>query len=90
MKGRTITAKATAEFREHLILKEKSTVTVEKYIRDVKAFWAYMQSADITKETIAVIPFLNYNRYTPVCFLFYYRAPCAAYIKPNIIPCSLR
>ena len=49
MKGRTITAKAIAEFREHLILEEKSTVTVEKYIRDVKAFSAYMQSSDITK-----------------------------------------
>ncbi len=52
MKGRFITAKAIAEFKEHLILEERSEITVEKYIRDVKAFSVYMQSADITKETV--------------------------------------
>ena len=52
MKGRIITAKAIAEFKEHLILEERSRVTVEKYIRDVKAFSVYTQSADITKETV--------------------------------------
>ena len=41
-----------AEFREHLILEERSEITVEKYIRDVKAFSAYTQNAAITKETI--------------------------------------
>ena len=52
MKGRIITAKAIAEFKEHLILEERSKITVEKYIRDIKAFSAYTQSADITKETV--------------------------------------
>lgn len=52
MKGRFITAKAIAEFKEHLILEERSEITIEKYIRDVKAFSVYMQSADITKETV--------------------------------------
>lgn len=54
MKGRFITAKAIAEFKEHLILEERSEITVEKYIRDVKAFSVYTQSADITKETVIV------------------------------------
>ena len=53
MKGRIITAKTIAEFKEHLILEERSEITVEKYIRDVKAFSAYMQNSDITKETFA-------------------------------------
>jgi len=52
MKGQIITARMIAEFREHLILEERSEITVEKYIRDVKAFSAYTQNAAITKETI--------------------------------------
>ena len=52
MKGRIITVKTIAEFKEHLILEERSEITVEKYIRDVKAFSVYTQSADITKEAV--------------------------------------
>lgn len=52
MKGRFITAKVIAEFKEHLILEERSKMTVEKYIRDVKAFSAYTQNSIITKETV--------------------------------------
>lgn len=52
MKGRIITAKTIAEFREHLILEERSQITIEKYIRDVKAFAAYAQNGTITKETV--------------------------------------
>ena len=52
MKGRFITAKAIAEFKEHLILEERSEITIEKYIRDVKAFTAYTQNTSVTKETV--------------------------------------
>ena len=52
MKGRFITAKKIAEFKEHLILEARSEITVEKYIRDVKAFSAYTQNSIITKETV--------------------------------------
>ena len=52
MKGRTITAKAINEFREHLILEEKSKITIEKYIRDIKAFAAYTQGGAVTKEAV--------------------------------------
>lgn len=52
MKGRFITAKAIAEFKEHLILEERSEITVEKYIRDVKAFAKYAQNNAVTKETV--------------------------------------
>ena len=34
MKGRFITAKVIAEFKERLILEERSEITIEKYIRD--------------------------------------------------------
>ena len=52
MKGRFITSKAIAEFKKHLILEERSEITIEKYIRDVKVFSAYTQNAAITKETV--------------------------------------
>ncbi len=54
MKGRIITAKAIAEFKEHLILEERSEITVEKYIRDVNAFASYAENNEITKETVIV------------------------------------
>ena len=52
MKERYVTAKAIAEFKEHLILEERSDITIEKYIRDVKAFTAYTQNTAVTKETV--------------------------------------
>ena len=52
MKGRFITAKTIAEFKEHLILEERSKITVEKYIRDVKAFSTYTQNTAVTKEIV--------------------------------------
>lgn len=52
MKGRYVTAKAIAEFKEHLILEERSEITIGKYIRDVKAFAKYTQNSAITKETV--------------------------------------
>lgn len=52
MKGRIITARMIAEFKEHLILEERSEITIEKYIRDVKAFAAYTLKGTITKETV--------------------------------------
>ena len=39
-------------FKEHLILEERSAVTVEKYARDVRAFAAYASDGEITKETV--------------------------------------
>lgn len=52
MKGLRITTKDIAGFREHLILEERSAATIQKYIRDVKAFMAYAQNSAITKETV--------------------------------------
>ena len=52
MKGRFITAKAIAEFKEHLILEERSGMTIEKYIRDVKAFSVYTRNTVVTKEIV--------------------------------------
>ncbi len=57
MKGRFLTQEIISDFKEHLILEERSTATVEKYIRDIKAFAVYINGAEITKETV-----INYKK----------------------------
>ena len=64
MKGRTITAKAINEFKEHLVLEERSMTTIEKYIRDVKAFAVYAKGGAVTKEAV-----IAYSLFTPVQIL---------------------
>lgn len=56
MKGRFITAKTIAEFKEHLILEERSAATIQKYIRDIKAFMAYAQNCAIFQRNRHCIP----------------------------------
>ena len=50
MKGRILINALLEQFREHLILEERSEATIEKYCRDVYAFTAYADGAEITKE----------------------------------------
>lgn len=52
MEERILTADIIEDFRKNLELQEKSTSTIEKYIRDVKAFSAYTKNAAITKEKV--------------------------------------
>ena len=51
MEGRSLAAKI-AEFKAQLISEERSAATVEKYIRDVKAFAEYAQNKAVRKETV--------------------------------------
>ncbi len=52
MKGRIITESIISNFKIYLQNEEKSTNTIEKYIRDVKAFSDYANGIDVTKETV--------------------------------------
>ena len=52
MKGRILTDKQIAAFAVFLKSEEKSQNTVEKYIRDVRAFLACVGEAEITKEMV--------------------------------------
>lgn len=52
MEGRILTADIIDDFRKNLELQEKSAATIEKYIRDVKAFSVYAQDEVITKEIV--------------------------------------
>ena len=57
MKGKFLTSNQIAAFAAYLKSEEKSENTIEKYIRDVRAFASYMGNAEITKE--AVIGYKN-------------------------------
>lgn len=50
MKGRILTKALLEQFKEHLILEERSSATIEKYCRDVAAFSDYAGGAAVTKE----------------------------------------
>ncbi|MBQ8182950.1 MAG: tyrosine-type recombinase/integrase [Clostridia bacterium] len=52
MKGKTLTKKEITAFAVYLESEEKSKNTIEKYIRDVRAFSSYMCEAEITKESV--------------------------------------
>lgn len=52
MKGRIITESIISKFKTYLQNEEKSTNTIEKYVRDVKTFADYTNSSNITKEMV--------------------------------------
>lgn len=52
MKGRILTSEAIGCFKKYLQEEEKSENTIEKYLRDVRAFAAYLGGAAVTKETV--------------------------------------
>ena len=39
-------------FHQHLIQEEKSSATIEKYLRDITAFWRYLGRENVTKEAL--------------------------------------
>ena len=52
MKGRKLTEKLIADFSAYLKSEEKSENTIEKYLRDVRAFTTYQNGADVTKDAV--------------------------------------
>ena len=52
MEERILTADVICQFKEHLILEERSENTVEKYLRDIKAFMMFLSGRELTKETV--------------------------------------
>ena len=52
MKGRILTSEAIECFKKYLREEEKSENTVQKYLRDVRAFAAYSGGAEVTKESV--------------------------------------
>ena len=58
MKERILTADIICQFKEHLILEERSGNTIEKYMRDIKAFVSFSSGATLTKELV-----IDYKKY---------------------------
>ncbi len=52
MSGREITENVILSFEKYLSEQEKSSSTIEKYIRDVRAFAVFIENSKITKETV--------------------------------------
>ncbi len=52
IKGRILTEKVMEDFLEYLKNEEKSKNTIEKYLRDVRAFAVYQNGMEVTKETV--------------------------------------
>ena len=52
MKERVLSADILDDFKKYLILQEKSSATVQKYIHDVSAFANFVNGESITKETV--------------------------------------
>ena len=52
MEQKRITEEAIQAFRQYLIRDEKSAVTVEKYLRDIRAFQAFIGKTPVEKELV--------------------------------------
>lgn len=52
MEGRNLSEHLIKEFEQHLIKEEKSSITIEKYIRDVQKFRRYVNQQIVTKELV--------------------------------------
>ncbi len=64
MRERVITGRTIQLFAENLIREEKSTATVEKYLRDVRAFLVFVKNKIVTKElALAYKKYLQEKQY---------------------------
>lgn len=52
MKKSVLNAETVEQFRRYLEREEKSAATIEKYIRDVRAFSSYIKTASVTKDAV--------------------------------------
>ena len=62
---RTITSEKIKQFKQYLVNEEKSSATIEKYIRDITAFSAWLNDKELNKH--AVIAYKEYliSRFQP-------------------------
>lgn len=53
------------KFEEHLISEEKSTATVEKYMRDIRCFYSFLDGRPLCKEEVVAYKEYLMDRYAP-------------------------
>ena len=52
MNGRIITVESIKSFRRFLVEEEKSSATIEKYMRDIRTFTSFISDKEITKDIV--------------------------------------
>ena len=77
-----ITKKMKSEFRNSLILDERSQATIEKYVRDVERFHAFTAEREITKELVIEYKMHLMSMYTPAS-VNSMLAPVNRFLKEN-------
>lgn len=63
MENRILTNEKIEAFEEYLIYEEKSEITVDKYIHDVKSFADYVNSTEITKDVVLAYKQMLISKY---------------------------
>ena len=52
MKKRNLDLKCLKKFETYMRNEEKSAATIEKYMRDLRGFFAFLESKELSKETV--------------------------------------
>lgn len=52
MRNKSLSEKSLSDFQKHLIQEEKSNITIEKYIHDVKDFYIFINNRVLTKDIV--------------------------------------
>lgn len=52
MRNKSLSEKSLSDFQKHLIQEEKSNITIEKYIHDVKDFYIFVNNRVLTKDVV--------------------------------------
>ena len=60
-----ITMNLILQYKEYLIEEEKSEVTVEKYVRDVKTFYVWTEGRELTKSLVLEYKAMLVEEYSP-------------------------
>lgn len=62
---RKITEKTISDFKEYLLAEEKSEATIDKYIRDIKAFCAFIKGREFDKKDVLEYKSRIIEKYAP-------------------------
>lgn len=52
MRNKSLSEKSLSDFQKHLIQEEKSSITIEKYMHDVKDFYIFVNNRVLTKDVV--------------------------------------
>lgn len=52
MSNKSLSEKSLSDFKKHLIQEEKSSITIEKYMHDVKDFYIFVNNRVLTKDVV--------------------------------------